>query len=193
MRVMNGRSLAEAIPLKVDTLSRAHLMEALQRSGIQLNASAQTLLDHPIFDRPAPQSVALVERSLGRAGAWKRGCVAPHLRRRRGAGPASLPRNHGPLPSTGMALSAERTRRHHVQWSSAHRIADRGGTSAATKRGGLPKGVLPPRHRWTTLASRLPLRPHLPLELRRPLSLCAPLTQQRLSRINDLDQRLSAS
>jgi hypothetical protein len=68
MRVMNGRSLAEAIPLKVDTLSRAHLMEALQRSGIQLNASAQTLLDHPIFDRPAPQSVALVERSLGELG-----------------------------------------------------------------------------------------------------------------------------
>lgn len=68
MRVMNGRSLAEALPLKVDTLSRAHLMEALQRSGIQLNASAQTLLDHPIFDRPAPQSVALVERSLGELG-----------------------------------------------------------------------------------------------------------------------------
>lgn len=49
-------------------MSRPQLLEALHREGVQLNASAQTLLEDAAFDRPAPQSVTVVERSLSELG-----------------------------------------------------------------------------------------------------------------------------
>jgi hypothetical protein len=68
MAFMSRHMLAEAMNLKIGTLSRPHLLEALEREGIRTNRSAQTLLDHPVFDEPAPRSVTLVERSLRELG-----------------------------------------------------------------------------------------------------------------------------
>ena len=60
MALMSLHSLPEGMHLKIATLSRPQLLEALQREGIQLNASARTLIDHPVFDRPAPEAITLV-------------------------------------------------------------------------------------------------------------------------------------
>jgi hypothetical protein len=75
---MSRHTLAEALHLKVDTLSRPQLLEALQREGVQLNASAQTLLEAPVFDRPAPQTITLVERSLNELG-LEAGAALPRI------------------------------------------------------------------------------------------------------------------
>ena len=64
--------------LTVATLSRPRLLDALQRERIQLNASAQTLLEAPAFDQPAPRSVTLVERSLSELG-LEAGAALPRI------------------------------------------------------------------------------------------------------------------
>lgn len=50
---MSRHTLADAIRVKVATLSRPHLLAALEREGTQLNVSAQTLIEAPVSDRPA--------------------------------------------------------------------------------------------------------------------------------------------
>ncbi len=54
--------------LQIGTLTRPHLRDELDQAGVQLNASAQTLLDDPVFDRPAPVSVDLVKRAVNELG-----------------------------------------------------------------------------------------------------------------------------
>lgn len=75
---MIRHTLPEALPLTVATLSRPRLLESLQRARIHLNASAQTLLEAPVFDEPAPQSVTLVERALSELG-LKAGAALPRI------------------------------------------------------------------------------------------------------------------
>lgn len=61
---MMRRTLSDPLTLQVGTTARQHLLEELGRGGVQLNASARTLLDDDVFDRPTPQSVTVVQRSL---------------------------------------------------------------------------------------------------------------------------------
>jgi hypothetical protein len=75
---MSRHTLPEAMHLTVATLSRPRLLEALQRERVQLNASAQTLLEAADFDQPAPQSVTLVERSLSELG-LEAGAALPRI------------------------------------------------------------------------------------------------------------------
>jgi len=65
---MIRRSLSEPLTLQVGTTSRPRLLEALESGGVQLNASARTLLDDAAFDRPTPQSVTVVQRTLKELG-----------------------------------------------------------------------------------------------------------------------------
>ena len=65
---MIRRSLSEPLTLQVGTTSRPHLLAELERGGVQLNASARILLDDAVFDRPTPQSVTVVQRSLKELG-----------------------------------------------------------------------------------------------------------------------------
>ena len=62
------RTLAEPVTLDVDTLPRLRLVELLGQALIQLNESATTLLNDAIFDRPSPESVTVVERSVSDLG-----------------------------------------------------------------------------------------------------------------------------
>lgn len=50
--------------VEIGTYGRPGLLAALEEAGVQLNASARTLLDSAIFDHPVPESVTLVDRSL---------------------------------------------------------------------------------------------------------------------------------
>lgn len=65
---MSRHTLPEMMNLTVASLSRPALVGALQQERVQLNASAQILLEAAAFDHPAPQSVTLVERSLSELG-----------------------------------------------------------------------------------------------------------------------------
>lgn len=65
---MDQRTLVEPVILDVDTMPRLRLLEALQEGGVHLNEAAATLLDDAIFDRSRPESVTVVERSVGDLG-----------------------------------------------------------------------------------------------------------------------------
>lgn len=54
--------------LQIGTLTRPHLVDELDRAGVQLNASAQTLLEDPVFDHEASVSIDLVERAVNELG-----------------------------------------------------------------------------------------------------------------------------
>lgn len=168
---MIHHTLPEALPLTVATLPRPRLLESLQRARVHLNASAQTLLKGPRLRRPCTTVGDSRRARAQRVGTERGRCAAADLRRRTKPRAEPLPRSSRAVPSTRVALSAERTRHHHVQRSSAHGILNHRGTPTATWRGRLPEGLLHPSDRWTSLAPRLPLRPDLWLEPRRPACL----------------------
>ncbi len=62
---MDHRTLADPLTLDVGTMPRDRLLKVLREKRVQLNESAELLLDDPIFDRPQPESVNVVERSVG--------------------------------------------------------------------------------------------------------------------------------
>lgn len=65
---MSPRTLTEPVTMEIGGLSRHALLAELERNGVQLNASAITLLDDAAFDRPTPQRMTLVERSVADLG-----------------------------------------------------------------------------------------------------------------------------
>lgn len=68
MTAMDQRTLVEPVTLDVGIMPRRRLREALRKAGVQLNDAATTLLDDAIFDRPEPESVTVVERSVSDLG-----------------------------------------------------------------------------------------------------------------------------
>jgi hypothetical protein len=48
-------------PVSVGGLSRVELKRSLDRSGVRLNASAETLLEDPVFDSDAARNVTTIE------------------------------------------------------------------------------------------------------------------------------------
>jgi hypothetical protein len=54
--------------LEVGGLDRGELTAALHSAGVLLNPYAETLLQHPVFDRRDPEGVAVVERCLSDLG-----------------------------------------------------------------------------------------------------------------------------
>lgn len=65
---MHQRTLVEPVVLEIGTMPRGRLLRALRQRDIQLNESAVTLLADRVFDLSAPESVVLVERSVGDLG-----------------------------------------------------------------------------------------------------------------------------
>lgn len=65
---MSQRTLVDPITLSVSTMPRRRLLESLRQARIQLNDSAVTLLDDPVFDHPDPEPVTVVERSVADLG-----------------------------------------------------------------------------------------------------------------------------
>jgi hypothetical protein len=54
--------------VRVGGLSRPDLRSALAAADVKLNASAQTLLDDPVFARTEAEAVAIVERTVAQLG-----------------------------------------------------------------------------------------------------------------------------
>ena len=57
-----------ALTLTVGGLSRAELTRLLAASGVSLNAYAETVLAHEIFDGSAPATINIVARSVSELG-----------------------------------------------------------------------------------------------------------------------------
>lgn len=66
--VKQHRHPEEPLCLEIGGLAREELRAALQDRGVQLNAHAEILLTHPVFDLREPEAVSLVERSLSGLG-----------------------------------------------------------------------------------------------------------------------------
>lgn len=75
---MNQRTLVDPVTVDVGSWPRPELLESLRRGSIHLNEAAAALLDDAIFDRPGPESVTVVERSVGDLGLVA-GAVLPHI------------------------------------------------------------------------------------------------------------------
>jgi hypothetical protein len=58
----------EGFTVQVGGQSRTQLIKTLSDAGVQLNAYAETLLAHPIFDNPADQTLRIVERTVEQLG-----------------------------------------------------------------------------------------------------------------------------
>ena len=65
---MRHPTLDQPVTLSIGTMSRPHLLKALKNRGVGLNESATTLLGNSIFDRAEPESITLVDRSVGEQG-----------------------------------------------------------------------------------------------------------------------------
>ncbi len=75
---MNQRTLVDPVTVDVGSWPRPELLESLRRGSIHLNEWAAALLDDAIFDRPEPESVTVVERSVGDLGLVT-GAVLPQI------------------------------------------------------------------------------------------------------------------
>ena len=58
----------EFIELEIDGLFRRQLLESLRSHGVALNAHAETLLLHPVFDERGGNHVRVVERAIEELG-----------------------------------------------------------------------------------------------------------------------------
>ena len=54
--------------MRVGGLTRPELQSALAAAGVRLNASAETLLDNPMFASPEVETVEIVECTVGQLG-----------------------------------------------------------------------------------------------------------------------------
>ncbi len=58
----------DPVELEVGGLSRAQLFEALRSSGVSLNARAEALIAHPVFDERVREPVRIVDRTVAELG-----------------------------------------------------------------------------------------------------------------------------
>lgn len=65
---MNCRIITDPITIVVGSMPGPRLVNTLRAEGIQLNDSAVTLLSNAVFDRPEPEQVTVVERSVAALG-----------------------------------------------------------------------------------------------------------------------------
>ena len=178
---MIRRSLSEPLTLQVGTTSRPRLLAALESGGVQLNASARTLLDDAAFDRPTPQSVTVVQRSLKELG-LPAGAALPLI--------FEAAQDHGldlcPADTGPYLRLAWRTQPNAPDAIMSNGRAPTGSltvAAASPARGRrLPQGLLPPRHRSHPVAARLPLRPHVRLGPRGQLRVRAVPSRSRWRR-----------
>ncbi len=75
---MNQRTFVDPVIVDVGSWPRAGLLESLRRRRIHLNQWATTLLDDAILDRPRPETVTVVERSVGDLGLMT-GALLPRI------------------------------------------------------------------------------------------------------------------
>lgn len=130
---MNPRTVVDPVTVEVGSWPRAELLESLRSGGVHLNEWAATLLDDAIFDRPSPESVTVVERSVRDLGLLT-GAVLPRIfEAAQERGLLAVPPNHGPLPTPGVALPGARTRFGDVDRQGAVGIARRGRTSDSSQ------------------------------------------------------------
>lgn len=58
----------QVLDLRVGHLTRGALRDALAARGVRCNVHARTLLEHAVFDEPAPAAVRLAVRTVGALG-----------------------------------------------------------------------------------------------------------------------------
>lgn len=84
------------VRLQVGGLTRSELKAALESGGILLNAHAQTLLEHPVFELRNAEEVEVVERSAGDLGLSAGGTLPDIFGAARAKGLALCPPDTGP-------------------------------------------------------------------------------------------------
>lgn len=63
-----GKRECGALRLRIGGLTRTELRNELRSRGVLLNAHAETLLDHCVFDRRDPEEISVIERGVGDLG-----------------------------------------------------------------------------------------------------------------------------
>ena len=65
---MIGTAEDEGFVVRVGGHSRVEILRLLRREDVMLNVHAETLLAHPVFDKPERQSLRIVERTVEELG-----------------------------------------------------------------------------------------------------------------------------
>jgi hypothetical protein len=68
LRIVNLATFPTPVTLSVGTMTRTRLLEGLRKAGVELNESATRLLEHSVFDRPEPESLTVLDRSVSELG-----------------------------------------------------------------------------------------------------------------------------
>lgn len=87
----------EGRTVTVGGLPRAQLLRSLRDSGVRLNAHAETLLEHPVFDDPEPRNLRFVTRSVGQLGLRSGGTLGDVLQAVHEHGLDACPAISGPF------------------------------------------------------------------------------------------------
>lgn len=108
MRNVSQLTIAHPLGFDINTLSRPLLVDALQSSGIEMNATAMMLLEDPIFDDAEPRHLTVVERSVRELGLDGGGVLSQIFEAARKIGLQLCPPTTGPylrlaLPSQATA------------------------------------------------------------------------------------------
>lgn len=89
--------VAEGIRVRVGGQPRSVVRQSLQAAGVRLNAHAETLLEHPVFDDPEGQDLWFVERTVGELGLPAGGSLSAVLAAARACGLQLCPAISGPF------------------------------------------------------------------------------------------------
>ncbi|WP_231481874.1 MULTISPECIES: hypothetical protein [unclassified Microbacterium] len=68
----------ERIELDVGGLSRPQLLDALRLAGVSLNAHAEALIAHPVFEEPVRERIRIVDRTVAELG-FRGGATLPRI------------------------------------------------------------------------------------------------------------------
>ena len=96
-----------ALQLVVGGLARDELRERLATSGVQLNAHAETLLDHPCFDERAPETITVIQRRVDDLGLPAGGTLPEVIAASLGHGLELCPASTGPYLRLAMTSQAQ--------------------------------------------------------------------------------------
>jgi hypothetical protein len=112
-------------PLGIGGLSRIELRNSLDLAGVRLNASAETLLEDPVFESDAAQTVTtieIIECSVAELGLDDAATLTKIFCQRSQARPRALSAVRGPLPAARHTPPADCPRLDHVERASTNRL-----------------------------------------------------------------------
>jgi hypothetical protein len=97
---------APPIRLQVGALSREQLLAALTAAGVGVNASAEVLLGHEVFERQQVEAFDVVQRTVGQLGLTEGASLSTLLATAQAQGLALCPSS--PAPTCALRCSTRR-------------------------------------------------------------------------------------